>query len=68
MVGQCLIFFEDGVVFGESGGFYVFEFVGGQYWFEQVGGVYNVVGCCFGIDDGVNFIDEQNGVVLFVQF
>ena len=66
--GQRPILLEDGAVLGESGGPHALELAGGQHRLEQVGGVHNAAGRRPGTDDGVNLIDEQNGVVLLAQF
>ena len=36
--------------------------------FQQVGGIHRAAGCGTGTDNGVDLVDEQDGVVMFFQF
>lgn len=67
VVFECGIFFEVFVVFVECGCVDCLQFIVGEQWFQDVG----CVDCVFGgicIYEGVDFVDEDDDVVVCVDF
>src|SRR5699024_6193474 len=44
------------------------QLAGGQHGLDQVGGVHDAATGGAGADNGVDFVDKENGVVFFVEF
>ena len=64
---QGAVFFEYPAVFLEGGRTDAAQFTVLQHRLDQVGGIHGAAGGGTGTDDGMDFIDEQDGIRLFFQ-
>ena len=65
--GQSTIFLENTAVFLERGRTDALDIARGQHGLQQVRGIHHTAGSGTRTDDGVDFINKQNGVGLFLQ-
>ena len=65
---ERLVLVEDAAVFVKSRGTYAAQLARTQQGLEQVAGVHDPAGGGTGPDDGVHLVDEQDGVIAFLQF
>src|ERR1700712_2084168 len=64
---QRTVFFEDAAKFLERGRTNAADITRGEQWLEQVGRIHHPARRRTGTNDGVDFVDEQNGVGTFFQ-
>ena len=44
------------------------KLTGNQQWFEDIRSIHGTARCGAGTDDRMNFIDEEDGIFIFLQF
>ncbi len=65
---QRPVLLEDATKFLERRGTDAADFARRQQWLEQVGGVHDTARRCAGTNDGMDFVDEQDGLWPLAQF
>ena len=65
--GQCTVLFENSSEFLEGGGTNAPDLAGTQHRLQQIGSVHNATGCRTGTDNGVDLVDKQDRMILFLE-